>query len=126
MSIVREQWEQVLEAERQRLSELRSDLAATVSAEERDRDLDADLSSNDQDPADAASMAYELESDQSLLAQVDHELHEVEAAFERLASGTYGACEACGEPIGQERLRALPAARHCIADTAPPTGLDRG
>jgi DnaK suppressor protein len=29
-------------------------------------------------------------------------------------AGTYGLCERCGQPIGDERLEALPAARLCM------------
>lgn len=44
-----------------------------------------------------------------------HELDEIDAAQARLAAGTYGACEWCRRPIPLERLRALPAARYCVA-----------
>ena len=30
-------------------------------------------------------------------------------------AGSYGLCERCGQPIGDERLEALPAARLCLA-----------
>ena len=29
--------------------------------------------------------------------------------------GSYGSCEACGEPIGEDRLAAVPEATRCIA-----------
>src|SRR3954463_1294559 len=38
------------------------------------------------------------------------ELAEIDAALRRIASGTYGECESCGGPVGQQRLRALPEA----------------
>jgi RNA polymerase-binding protein DksA len=41
-------------------------------------------------------------------------LAEIEAAETRLAEGTFGTCEACGEPIPLPRLRALPTARLCV------------
>jgi RNA polymerase-binding protein DksA len=44
-----------------------------------------------------------------------HLLDEIDAAQARLAAGTFGACEACGEPIPLARLRALPTARRCVA-----------
>lgn len=43
------------------------------------------------------------------------ELEEIGAAQARLAAGTYGICEGCARPISLARLRAMPAARHCIA-----------
>jgi len=44
----------------------------------------------------------------------------VEAAIARLAEGTYGLCEVCGQPIPPARLEAMPAARRCIACAARP------
>jgi RNA polymerase-binding transcription factor DksA len=40
-------------------------------------------------------------------------LDEVDAALARLASGTYGRCEVCGEEIAEARLDALPLTRSC-------------
>lgn len=52
------------------------------------------------------------------LAQLDdrakHEIEEIDTALRRVAEGTYGICEACGDPIVEERLRALPATRFCM------------
>jgi len=47
-----------------------------------------------------------------------HELDEIFAAQARLEAGTYGVCEACGQPIPIARLRAMPATRHCAACAA--------
>jgi|JI10StandDraft_1071094.scaffolds.fasta_scaffold24669_5 DnaK suppressor protein len=41
------------------------------------------------------------------------ELHEVDAALDRLSRGTWGRCEHCGEAIEARRLTALPQARRC-------------
>jgi len=57
----------------------------------------------------------EREVDDSMLHQLDSELRDVEAALRRLASGAYGRCEVCGAPIGDERLRAVPAASRCTS-----------
>jgi DnaK suppressor protein len=35
-------------------------------------------------------------------------------ALERLRSGEYGVCEACGEPIAPARLRAIPEVMTCV------------
>jgi RNA polymerase-binding transcription factor DksA len=40
-------------------------------------------------------------------------LDDVDDALSRLAAGTYGRCEACGEEISSLRLDALPLARTC-------------
>jgi DnaK suppressor protein len=42
------------------------------------------------------------------------ELADVEAALGRIATGAYGECVDCGEPIAAARLRAYPAATRCI------------
>ena len=36
------------------------------------------------------------------------------AALDRLRSGEYGMCEACGEPISPARLRAIPEVTTCV------------
>lgn len=43
------------------------------------------------------------------------ELREIDNALQRIAGGTYGECEACGEPISLARLKALPWARFCLS-----------
>ena len=41
-------------------------------------------------------------------------LAEMDAALARIDAGTYGMCAACGEPIPDARLEALPEATHCV------------
>lgn len=41
-------------------------------------------------------------------------LQEVESALRRVAGGTYGVCEGCGEDISPNRLKAIPWARYCL------------
>ncbi|MGH2785575.1 MAG: TraR/DksA C4-type zinc finger protein [Actinomycetota bacterium] len=43
-------------------------------------------------------------------------LEDVDRALQMLDAGTYGLCEACGQPIAPERLDANPAARFCRKD----------
>ncbi len=43
---------------------------------------------------------------------------DVERAIAKLDDGTYGACDACGRPIGDGRLEALPWATLCVDDAA--------
>ena len=47
---------------------------------------------------------------------------EIEQAMERRASGTYGACEICGNPIDAERLRILPHTTRCVRCANLPPG----
>jgi RNA polymerase-binding transcription factor DksA len=39
---------------------------------------------------------------------------EVARAREKVADGTYGVCDVCGGPVGDERLEALPWAVRCV------------
>jgi DnaK suppressor protein len=41
-------------------------------------------------------------------------LADVERALEKLDEGTYGVCDACGSPIGPERLEAIPWTALCV------------
>lgn len=100
---------QQLEAERERLREVRSGLER-----EHLEEPDAELSSLDQHQADAASDLLEREMGQSILALVDADLQEVHDALRRLDDGAYGTCQVCGTPIPDDRLQAVPAARFCL------------
>lgn len=58
----------------------------------------------------------QLESVEDLQAQRDlDELAQVQSALRRLDEGSYGECQACGEPIAMQRLRVQPAALRCAS-----------
>ncbi|HZU78351.1 MAG TPA: TraR/DksA C4-type zinc finger protein [Acidimicrobiales bacterium] len=105
-----------LHHERERLQALRADLSA-VRGESEGGDL-SELSVIDQHPADVGTETFQREADLSTLEQVEAELEDVDHALERLDEGSYGVCEACGRPIGDERLAVQPAARFCVEDQA--------
>ena len=63
---------------------------------------------------DIASNERERELILTLGDRERERLHEVNVAIERLNEKGYGECEECGEPIGEERLRALPFTRVCV------------
>jgi len=42
------------------------------------------------------------------------EIRDIEVAHQRIADGSYGTCETCGNEIAFERLEAYPTARRCI------------
>jgi RNA polymerase-binding transcription factor DksA len=100
-----------LETERtrtlERLADLTEDHDAMVAAS---RDTNAD---DEHDP-EGATIAFERSQIGSLLRQARAHLEEVAAAEARLAAGTYGVCERCGNPIPEGRLEARPLARTCI------------
>jgi RNA polymerase-binding transcription factor DksA len=107
-----------LDAERARLQQLRDDFVNEGLNSESEEESLAELSSVDQHQADVGTETFEREKDLSILEQVEAELADVEHALRRLDDGTFGLCEACGRPIGEERLEALPATRFCLEDQA--------
>jgi RNA polymerase-binding protein DksA len=91
----------------QQLADLTHDFDAMVAAS---RNTNAD---DEHDP-EGATIAFERSQIEALVRQAEHHLEEIEAALKRLDAGTYGSCEACGNPIDAKRLEARPAARVCI------------
>jgi DnaK suppressor protein len=67
------------------------------------------------DPGDRAS--YESESTRDLrIRERERKLVEkIDEALERIADGSFGECDECGELIGIGRLRARPVTTLCIA-----------
>ena len=107
-----------LHDERSRLAGLRDDFVADgLTSESEDESL-GELSSVNQHQADVGTETFNRERDLSILERVQAELSDVEHALRRLDDGTYGTCEACGRPIDDNRLEAMPAARFCLEDQA--------
>jgi RNA polymerase-binding protein DksA len=110
---------------RELLTEEKKRLETTVNGASDDIDRDeseqsslGELSSVDQHPADHASETFEREKEMTIIESLETQLKEIEAALGRMDDGTYGKCEDCGKPIGDERLEARPTARFCIEDAA--------
>lgn len=103
-----------LEEERRRLLSARADLESEGGQESAGGEDVSELSSVDQHPADQATETFEREKDLSILESTDEQLRDIELALARIEDGSYGTCEVCGRPIGDERLRAKPSARLCI------------
>jgi RNA polymerase-binding protein DksA len=103
-----------LDEERDRLSGIKAELDA--ARDESQQDSLEELSSYDQHQADVATETFEREKDLSILDNIEGELADIERALQRLDDGSYGTCEACGKPIGDERLEAMPATRFCLED----------
>jgi DnaK suppressor protein len=67
--------------------------------------------------ADVEERATEREGDEVLEGLGNAGLLEIkmiQAALERVADGTFGECVACGEPISEARLNAVPHAARCV------------
>jgi RNA polymerase-binding transcription factor DksA len=65
---------------------------------------------------DTATATYDRELDEGLGEGAQQTLREIDDALRKIDDGTYGACEACGKPIGEDRLAAIPWTRLCIDD----------
>jgi RNA polymerase-binding transcription factor DksA len=66
--------------------------------------------------ADVEERATEREGDEVLEGLGNAgllEIRMIQAALGRIADGTFGDCVACGEPISEERLNAVPHAPRC-------------
>lgn len=72
--------------------------------------------SDEPDPLDVADNAEDWEERASTLALLETRWNNIRRAIAKIDSGEFGTCEICGEPIEEERLKANPAARTCIAD----------
>ncbi len=90
-----------------RLASLSDDYDEVVAAS---RDTNAD---DEHDP-EGATIAFERSQVGALAASARAHLDEIATAERRLAAGTYGQCERCGEVISRERLDVRPAARQCV------------
>lgn len=102
----------LLDAERrvalQRLAALTGDFDEVVAASK-------DTNADDEHDPEGATIAFERSQVSALVVQVRGHLAEIDAALQRLESGTYGTCERCRQPIGEARLEARPAAATCIS-----------
>ena len=65
---------------------------------------------------DVATATFDREMASTLEDNSNHVLGEIDGALARIEAGTFGTCQACGGPIGEERLEALPWATLCIED----------
>lgn len=80
------------------------------------QEIDQEL--REPDSPDVEDRATESEEDEVLeeLGNVAlEEIDELQAAIKRIELGTYGNCTSCGEPIGEKRLEAVPAASKCMS-----------
>jgi DnaK suppressor protein len=100
---------------RERLLALRASLLGDVTQMEEDSlkdhckttSIPTDMEELGSDNADQELTVSLLESNKSILDQI-------EAAIERIEDGTYDRCEECGGKIPKTRLEAIPYAALCI------------
>jgi RNA polymerase-binding transcription factor DksA len=70
---------------------------------------------DDEHDPEGSTVGFERAQISALLDHARTQLAELDAALDRMRSGSYGICEDCGDQIPPARLEAHPAARVCIA-----------
>jgi DnaK suppressor protein len=105
----------VLMGERQRLVEELATARAEAGVTTPDTTL-SEFERYGQHPSELAADTLEREVELSIERDLAAQIDDVDDALRRLDQGRYGLCEVCGQPIGADRLVAMPAARRCVAD----------
>ena len=94
-------------------------LAGLAGTEQRLRDVRearGDWIDEEHDP-EGFALTFEWQHAEGLRAHDAAELQALDAAEARLDAGTYGACDACRQPIPEGQLELRPARTRCVACT---------
>jgi DnaK suppressor protein len=65
------------------------------------------------DQADTSSKNFEREHEMAIANNARDMLVQSERALARIAAGSYGECESCGQAVGKARLQVFPRATLC-------------
>ena len=107
---------------RERLAAERASTLERLGALERERrgiiESSGPAGTDDEHDPEGATIAYERQYVAALIGQAHQHLAQIDAAMARLAEGSYGRCERCGQPIGAARLAARPVASTCVSCAA--------
>lgn len=67
------------------------------------------------DQADMGATSFERDQELTVLHNERDMLAQIDRALARIDDGSYGICEACGNPIGKLRVMAFPRATLCMS-----------
>ena len=67
------------------------------------------------DQADVGATSFERDHELTVLARERETLGQIDQALAHIDDGTYGVCDSCGNPIGKNRLMAVPHATLCMS-----------
>ena len=67
------------------------------------------------DQADVGATSFERDHELTVLAKERETLGQLDRALAHIDDGTYGVCDSCGNPIGKNRLMAVPHATLCMS-----------
>jgi DnaK suppressor protein len=96
-------FEKILKAEKKRVEKNIEAIKTEVETIAIEDEID--------DVVDMAELQIDNMTDQTLLHKLEAESVEIDAALERIKSGSYGICQKSGKQIPLERLKANPYAR---------------
>ena len=100
-----------VEAKRRELSALREELKKAAGATETEERIVKDASAQQaHEYEDDAQKLDTLEKEGLLISRSVGRLAQIDRALEKIKAGTYGFSDVSGEPIGEERLNAIPEA----------------
>ena len=106
-------FEEILREERQRVLDAISYLHEETPGSLAD-ETEEIVGNSDNHLGETATATLDREIDYSLEENSEHVLKSIDGALLRIAEGTFGICESCGQPISEERLEAIPYATQCI------------
>jgi DnaK suppressor protein len=105
-----------VDKQRERLEELQVELARMVEGLEEDQqdraESEGDMTENDS--GDMSHSLFTRELDAGIEQTVERRLRNVERALQKIEEGSYGICDATGEPIPKGRLEAVPEALYTL------------
>jgi DnaK suppressor protein len=96
--------------------ELEAELRRELVALERRIVSERQAESAEADVAAAHDVSFAMRGTSDVIVRRDA----VASALARLASGAYGVCSRCGEPIPYGRLLVMPEATHCLSCSGRP------
>jgi RNA polymerase-binding protein DksA len=101
------------------ISDLNDDRARVIrtltSAEEELAGLMRDAGDGaGHDQADMGATSFERDQELTVVNNEREKLAQIDRALAKMADGTYGVCESCGNPIGKGRSMAFPRATLCL------------
>ncbi len=99
--------ERLLERKRRLWQEVKEQLKSSIG------DGYQEMLATARDEEDQAAVSLLAETQLTLLGPKRQELEAIEEALLRLENGTYGECEACGQPIEPRRLEVMPETPFC-------------
>jgi DnaK suppressor protein len=97
------------DATRRRVADLEREFTGIVASAS-----EGSSGGDDEHDPEGATVAFERQHVAALLGQARSHLAAIEAAVRKLGEGRYGRCDVCGQPIGEARLAARPAALTCV------------